>query len=63
MDDTSLNIKARDIMPEGAHTLPARYYTDPGLFRVEMDDLFGRMWFYAARSEEIETTGQFVVRE
>ncbi len=63
MDDTSINIKPRHMMPEGACTLPARYYTDPALFQVEMDDLFGRMWFYAARSEEIARPGQFLVRE
>jgi len=63
MEESSISIKPRDIMPEGARTLPARYYTDPALFRVEMDELFGRMWFYAARSQEIERAGQFLVRE
>jgi Rieske 2Fe-2S family protein len=28
-----------------------------------MDELFGRMWFYAARSQEIERAGQFLLRE
>jgi Rieske 2Fe-2S family protein len=50
-------------MPEDARTLPARYYTDVDLYKAEMDRLFGRMWFYVARSEEIERPGQFVVRE
>jgi len=63
MEESSISIKARDVMPEGARTLPARYYTDPALFRVEMDELFGRMWFYAARSQEIERAGQFLLRE
>jgi glycine betaine catabolism A len=56
-------VKPRENMPEGARTLPARYYTDPDLFKAELDRLFGRMWFHAGRSEEIERPGQFVVRE
>jgi Rieske 2Fe-2S family protein len=63
MEESSISIKPRDVMPEAARTLPARYYTDPALFRVEMDELFGRMWFCAARSQEIERAGQFLVRE
>jgi Rieske 2Fe-2S family protein len=62
MDD-DVTIKRRDVMPEGARTLPARYYTDPTLLKHELDGLFGRMWFYAGRSEEVRRPGQFVVRE
>jgi Rieske 2Fe-2S family protein len=62
MDD-AVTIKPRDTMPEGARTLPAHYYTDPAGLRRELDGLFGRMWFYAGRSEEIAHPGQFVVRE
>jgi Rieske 2Fe-2S family protein len=62
MDD-AVTIKPRDLMPEGARTLPAHYYTDPTRLRKELDGLFGRMWFYAGRSEEIARPGQFVVRE
>jgi Rieske 2Fe-2S family protein len=63
MEDTSIVVKPRATMPADARTLPARYYTDVDLYKAEMDRLFGRMWFYAARSEEIEGPGQFVVRE
>jgi Rieske 2Fe-2S family protein len=63
MEDTSIVVKPRDTMPEGAHTLPARYYADAGLFKAEMDRLFGRMWFHVGRSEEIARPGQFVIRE
>ena len=45
-------VKPRDVMPEGARTLPARYYTDPSLLKAELDGLFATMWFYAGRSEE-----------
>ena len=47
-------VKPRDVRPEGARTLPARYYTDPMLLQAELDGLFGTMWFYAGRSEEAQ---------
>ncbi len=56
-------IKPRDVMPDSAFTLPARYYTDAAFLRRELDGLFGKMWFYAGRSQEIASPGQFVVRE
>jgi Rieske 2Fe-2S family protein len=62
MDD-AVTVKPRDVMPEGARTLPARYYTDPALLKTELDGLFGTMWFYAGRSEEIEDEGRYFVRE
>jgi Rieske 2Fe-2S family protein len=62
MEQESVVIKPRDVMPEGAKTLPARYYTDPALFAAELDGLFGRMWFHAGRSEEASRPGQFFVR-
>src|SRR5512138_2497214 len=55
--------KPREIMPETAVTLPARYYTDTEFFRRELDGLFGTMWFCAGRSEEVEEPGQYVLRE
>jgi Rieske 2Fe-2S family protein len=61
--DEAVTIKPRDVMPEGARTLPARYYTDPALLDAELDGLFGAMWVYAGRVEEIERPGRFVVRE
>ena len=56
-------VKPRDVMPEGARTLAARYYTDPSLLKAELDGLFGTMWFYAGRSEEAQRAGQYFVRE
>ena len=63
MSQPDIVVKPRDVMPEGARTLPARYYTDPSLFRAEMDRLFGRMWVCAGRSEQAGRPGQFFVRE
>jgi len=51
------------VMPEGARTLPARYYTDPSLLKAELDGLFGTMWCYVGRSEEAQRPGEYFVRE
>jgi glycine betaine catabolism A len=63
MEDPGAAIKPRDVMPAGACTLPARYYTDPLLFQRELDGLFGTMWFCAGRSEQARDAGQYFVRE
>ena len=56
-------VKSRDVMPEGALTLPAAYYIDAEFFRREMDGLFGQMWICAGRTEQVERPGQFFVRD
>jgi Rieske 2Fe-2S family protein len=60
---TEIVVKPRDVMPEGATTLPAAYYVDPEYFAREMSRLFGRMWICAGRLEQIERPGQFFLRE
>ena len=44
-------------------TLPGRYYTDPKLFRDEMERFFFQTWICAGRTEQIESAGDFFVRE
>src|SRR5262249_35872857 len=63
MSDEALRYYPRDVMPEQARTLPARYYTDPAFLARELDGLFGTMWFYAGRSEDAQKPGQYFVRE
>src|SRR5262245_49051733 len=63
MQDSDIVVKPRDVMPTGARTLPARFYTHPEYFTREMDALFRRMWICAGRSEEIARAGQFVLRD
>jgi Rieske 2Fe-2S family protein len=63
MQDTDISAKPRDIMPHGALTLPAAYYTGQRHFERELDLLFRRMWICAGREEEIARAGQFVLRE
>jgi Rieske 2Fe-2S family protein len=49
--------------PAQATTLPARYYTDPELFREEIERLYWRMWICAGRSEQVAEPGQYFLRE
>jgi len=63
MGEEALTYYGRDVMPESARTLPARYYTDPACLQRELDGLFGKMWFYAGRSEDAAAPGQYFIRE
>src|SRR5687767_3033138 len=61
--DADVVVKPRAVMPPGATTLPAAFYTDGALFRKEMDALFATMWICAGRVEQVERPGQFILRE
>jgi glycine betaine catabolism A len=50
-------------MSDQANTLPARYYTDPDLFRRELETIFCQMWFCAGRSEQIPGAGDYFLCE
>ena len=56
-------VKPREVMPAGARTLPARFYTDAEYFSRELDALFRAMWICAGRAEEVARPGQYVLRE
>ncbi len=56
-------VKPRDVMPEGALTLPAEFYVSEARFATELDLLFRRMWICVGRGEEVALPGQFVLRE
>jgi Rieske 2Fe-2S family protein len=62
-DDSGIVVKAREVLPEAARTLPARYYTDAAYFARELEALFRSMWFCAGRVEEVARPGQYVLRE
>ncbi|AEF39462.1 putative dioxygenase [Hoyosella subflava DQS3-9A1] len=40
-------------------TLGGRYYTDPGIFVSEQEQIFESMWFCAARSSDLAAPGAF----
>jgi glycine betaine catabolism A len=44
-------------------TLPAKYYTDAGIFREEMERFFFGMWVCAGRSEQIGKAGDYFLAE
>jgi glycine betaine catabolism A len=46
-----------------AMTLPARYYTDPDLFRDELERFYCQTWICAGRSAQIPTPGDYLLRE
>jgi glycine betaine catabolism A len=46
-----------------AKTLPARYYTDPELFRNELERFYCEMWVSSGRATEIPNPGDYFLRE
>jgi Rieske 2Fe-2S family protein len=44
-------------------TLPARYYTDPEIFRQELETFFRGMWVCAGREEQLENPGDYFLSE
>jgi Rieske 2Fe-2S family protein len=44
-------------------TLPARYYTDPEVFRREMGTFFSRMWVCVGREEQVGKAGDYFLRD
>lgn len=45
--------------PADAKTLPARYYTDPGIFLRERERIHRAMWTAVCRSEELPEAGSY----
>ena len=50
-------------MPEGATTLPARFYTGRGIFERELDLFFRSTWVFAGRAEEVPRKGDYILRD
>jgi glycine betaine catabolism A len=44
-------------------TLPARYYTDPEIFRDELERFFCNTWICAGRSGQVANPGDYFLRE
>jgi phenylpropionate dioxygenase-like ring-hydroxylating dioxygenase large terminal subunit len=44
-------------------TLPAHYYTDPELFRREIETFFFKSWICAGRADSIPKAGDYFLRE
>jgi glycine betaine catabolism A len=56
-------VKPRDVMPQGASTLPAPYYIDQACYQRERDALFLSSWICAGRVEQVEQPGQYILRD
>jgi phenylpropionate dioxygenase-like ring-hydroxylating dioxygenase large terminal subunit len=48
--------------PEGGR-IPMYVYSDPGVYHLELERLFGRTWLFVAHVSELEGAGAFVVRD
>jgi len=55
-------MKPRAPLPPTAFTLPAKYYTDPGLHQREVDLFFRHMWVCVGRFQELPERGSFIAR-
>jgi len=48
---------------ERAATIPAAWYTHPGIASLERQNVFGANWQVVARAEQLQAPGQFVTTE
>jgi len=44
-------------------TLPARYYLDDSIFRMELESIFYRQWWYAGHSSQLSKEGDYLTTE
>jgi phenylpropionate dioxygenase-like ring-hydroxylating dioxygenase large terminal subunit len=44
-------------------TLPARYYTDPEIFREDIERFYFQRWICAGRAEQVASPGDYFLRE
>ncbi|MBS1885584.1 MAG: Rieske 2Fe-2S domain-containing protein [Actinobacteria bacterium] len=61
---SNADIRARleaTVDPE-AGAIPMFVYSDPDVYRLELENLFGRTWLYVAHESELPEAGSFVVR-
>lgn len=61
MTTGELPVPAQDqALPESLReTLAGHYYTDPDVFRVEQDAIFGQNWFCAVLAADLDRPGRF----
>jgi len=59
MATTSYANERPEVRATEALTLPARFYTDPDLFRRELQAVHYDMWLHAGRTEQLPESGRF----
>src|ERR1700722_1935616 len=57
MDDITATEIRGLVHPDRVHR---RLYTDPAIFDLEMDRIFGRVWIYVAHESQLAAAGDFV---
>ncbi|WP_101296844.1 aromatic ring-hydroxylating oxygenase subunit alpha [Halegenticoccus soli] len=61
-DDSQTEHVSDDITDE-SNALPARYFTEPDVFEMEKEKVFGRYWVYAGHANAIKEPGQYFTRD
>jgi Rieske 2Fe-2S family protein len=56
-------VNTRPELDVETRTLPARYYTDPELFRRELAAIHHDMWLAAGREDQVPTPGSYFLRQ
>ncbi|HSF93504.1 MAG TPA: aromatic ring-hydroxylating dioxygenase subunit alpha [Thermohalobaculum sp.] len=46
--------------PKTSYTLPARFYTDPGIYEAEKPAIFYRTWHYAGHVSQVSQPGSYI---
>jgi len=60
-DESQTQAVSPDIT-EKSNALPARYFTDPDVFEMEKDKVFGEYWVYAGHANCIKKAGEYFTR-
>jgi phenylpropionate dioxygenase-like ring-hydroxylating dioxygenase large terminal subunit len=60
---TDTTSRLRDTVEPEQGRIPMFIYSDPDVYRLELERLFGRTWLFVAHESEIANEGDFVVRE
>jgi Rieske 2Fe-2S family protein len=63
MSRAAVHVTQRPELPATARTLPARFYTEPELFRRELERIFFAGWLHVGRAEEIPEPGDYRLLE
>ena len=62
MSDVDTRNRLEQTVDPEAGRIPMFVYTDPDVYRLELEHLFGRTWNYVAHESELPETGSFVTR-
>jgi phenylpropionate dioxygenase-like ring-hydroxylating dioxygenase large terminal subunit len=60
---TDIADRLRDTVEPERGRIPMFIYSDPDVYRLELERLFGRTWLFVAHESELPNDGDFVVRE